>query len=138
MHQKGVSNLMKCSQCGKEFTEEELAAQNGVCPECGGKISNQKVEQTKEKALQHQETAETESEKKEKKKRKILIIAVAVIAAAAVLASAAFLTKGSMMQANSENHINPTELAYTTDEGIGLANGNQTVELYENAAEEEA
>ena len=69
MHQKGVSNLMKCSQCGKEFTEEELAAQNGVCPECGGKISNQKVEQTKEKASQHQETAETESEKKEKKKR---------------------------------------------------------------------
>ena len=48
MHQKGVSNLMKCSQCGKEFTEEELAAQNGVCPECGGKISDQKVEQTKE------------------------------------------------------------------------------------------
>lgn len=138
MHQKGVSNLMKCSQCGKEFTEEELAAQNGVCPECGGKISDQKVEQTKEKASQHQETAETESEKKEKKKRKILIIAVAVIAAAAVLASAAFLTKGSMMQANSENHINPTELAYTTDEGIGLANGNQTVELYENAAEEES
>lgn len=42
------------------------------------------------------------------------------------------------MQANSENHINPTELAYTTDEGIGLANGNQTVELYENAAEEES
>lgn len=84
MHQKGVSNLMKCSQCGKEFTEEELAAQNGVCPECGGKISDQKVEQTKKKASQHQETAETESEKKEKKKRKILIIAVAVIAAAAV------------------------------------------------------
>ena len=68
---------MKCSQCGREFTEEEIAAQNGVCPECGCKMNNQpkqEAEQTETKeessVAQSQNLEETESAKKEKKKKR--------------------------------------------------------------------
>lgn len=111
--------MMKCSQCGKEFTADELTEEQGVCPACKEKMNTQE-----------------NTEQKNKKSKTPLIVTAAV--AVAVLAGALFmLHKPQSQTVSAKEHSNPTSLAYITEESVGLVKDGETLDLYINSAADE-
>lgn len=135
---------MKCSQCGREFSADELEKSTEVCPECGHPINEDAQEaqnamnpeqNEEENSEQREETSQPDHQQPGTSSSKKKMWLIAAVVALAVASAAFFLMKPKTSSVSSKEHENPTALAYITEDAVSLAKGDKSIALYKNEAD---